>query len=897
MKKIRLFNVILVFSMLLGGATPALAFPGYQTFEPEASIASVWATTQPSIDGSIGLGEWNNSSTINLPHGYVTVMNDHVRLYFLINVMDDNVDNSSRSPLDYFWLSFDKNKDGAITPNVDINYGIETSTGNMRYQYYLGPASWTGLQPSTFSSRARGFGCFFADGSLSFSLFPFRLNCNRHRVWELGIDLSEIGATPGETVKFGLRVSSPNPNFTDDSPANFYTDFSRLHEITLASSRLLLANRLADVSLEDDAIELTQAIQDRDNTLPLVADKRTVARVYADTDGVLSSQPAKVYLYGSQGGVDLPGSPLAMMHFAPSSINRSNKSHTANFFLPASWDQGVVQFSAKVKDLFGNEDSSPPFNKTFTNKEVPVYWIVPINTGTNASPVVVDNATITAQESYLEAIYPVKDVKFVRKPWEAVGPTTVGNSINALNQYYNNALIAWFITVLFTGNQPFELPDQIYGFTPSGGGLSDPVWVGANGKVARGFLGTSLEGTMAHEINHNLDRDATGTWGRHVPNGCGAGGPDSAWPYANDDIQEVGFDTRGSGAALPGTYPDIMSYCQSGSTPTKWISPYRWNALFNNFDTTFVVLSELTQGIQNVLYLTGQVNEDGSGNLNPVLVQPGLPSGDVPPGDYFVQVLDENGKVLAEKSFDAQFIELEPGERITEIYFNFQLPTPVNPARVVLRHMDQVLDEIEISDNAPTVTINSPNGGETWDSGLHTVEWTAADPDGDPLTYNLLYSNDSGATWFPVAAGLTETSYEVDTSMLAGSSMARFKVIASDGYNTAEDISDADFSVSDSAPDVQIISPQQGSLSAPGTTLLLKGEATDAEDEDLPEEAFIWTEGDKPLGMGREVPVTLGPGRHSLTLTVVDSAGNMSTETVEVLIAQRLLLPQMVRGQ
>ena len=32
------------------------------------------------------------------------------------------------------------------------------------------------------SSRCR-------DGSLSFSLFPFRLNCNRHRVFELAIDL------------------------------------------------------------------------------------------------------------------------------------------------------------------------------------------------------------------------------------------------------------------------------------------------------------------------------------------------------------------------------------------------------------------------------------------------------------------------------------------------------------------------------------------------------------------------------------------------------------------------------------------------------------------------------------------------------------------------------------
>ncbi len=895
MRKIRIFHLFLALSLLLGGAVPALAYPASQTVEPEASLTSVWAASPPSIDGSIAFGEWTNTGQINLPHGYVTVANDNMRLYFLINLLGDSGDDTGSSA-DYFWLSFDKNKDGAITPNVDLNYGLTNNTGNLRYQYYLGASSWTGLQPNTFSSRARGFGCFFADGSLSISAFPFRFSCSRHRVWELAIDLSELGVSPGQTVKFGLRTHSPTPAFTDNSPGNFYNNFSSLHTITLAGTGLLRSHPLAQVDLEDDAVELTQAIQDRDNTLPLVQDKRTVARVYAETSGLFISQPVKVYLYGSRGGVDLPGSPLAAFHSAPPNINRSNKSHTANFNLPATWDEGTVQFSARTRDLSGHEDASPAFNKAFTPKEVPVYWIVPINTGTNASPVLPSNSEISSQESYLEAIYPVKDVNFVRKPWQAVGPTTVGNTINVLNQYYNNALLAWFITVLFTGNQPFELPDQIYGFTPSGGGISDPVWIGANGRVARGFRGTSAEGTMAHEINHNLDRDSTGTWGRHTPFGCGAAGPDGAWPYANDDIQEVGYDTRGSGTPLAATFPDIMSYCQSGTLPTKWITPYRWNNLFNTFHTQVIVLAEaVRQNIQDMVYLSGQVNEDGSGSLNPVLVQPGLPSEDVPEGDYVVEVLDGSGKVLASETFQAQFIEIEPGEQITTVYFNFLLPAAEGAAKVVLRHQDQVLDEIEVSANPPTVTLTSPNGGETWDGGVHSIEWTASDPDGDPLTYNLLYTNDGGATWYPIAAGLTETSYEVDAGLLAGGSQARIKVIASDGYHNAEDMSDADFTVTDSAPNAEIISPLDNSVTSPGAPLLLQGYGADVEDEDLPEEAFLWSEGDTVLGMGRELPVNLSPGRHTLTLTVSDSGGNSTTDTVELLVGSTLLLPQMVR--
>lgn len=896
MRTIRIFHLLVALSLLLGGAVPAMASPALQTVEPEASLTSVWAASPPSIDGSIAFGEWNNPSQINLPHGYVTVVNDNVRLYFLINLLGDNGDDTGRLP-DYFWLTFDKNKDGAITPNVDLNYGLTQDTGNLRYQYYLGPSSWTGLQPSTYSSRARGFGCFFADGSLSITGgFPFRFSCNRHRVWELAIDLSELGVQPGQTVKFGLRTHSPTPSFTDNSPANFYNNFSSLHTITLAGSALPRPHPLAQVELEDDAIELTQAIQNRDNNLPLVADKRTVARVYVDTDGVFFSQPVKVYLYGSRGGVDLPGSPLATMHSAPTSINRATKSHTANFTLPPSWDEGTVQFSARIRDLLGNEDASPAFNKAFTPKEVPVYWVVPINTGTNASPVLPSNAEIDSQESYLEAIYPVKDVQFVRKPWQAVGPTTVGNTINALNQYYNNALLAWFITVLFTGQQPFQMPDQIYGFTPSGGGISDPVWVGGAGRVARGFRGTSGEGTMAHEINHNLDRDATGTWGRHTPFGCGAAGPDGAWPYANDDIQEVGYDTRGSGAPIPATFPDIMSYCQSGTLPTKWITPYRWNNLFNTFQTQAMLLAEaVRQDIQDVLYLSGYVNEDGSGTLNPVLVQPGLTSEDVPEGDYVVEVLDSSGKVLASETFQAQFIEIEPDERITTVYFNFLLPAVQGAQKVVLRHQSEVLDEIEVSANPPVVTLTSPNGGETWDGGAHTIEWTASDPDGDPLTYNLLYSNDGGSTWYPIAAGLTETSYVVEAGTIPGGSQARIKVIASDGYHNAEDMSDANFTVTDSAPEAEIISPKDNSVASPGAPLLLQADGSDAEDEALPDEFFLWSEGDTQLGLGRELPVNLAPGRHTITLTVSDSAGNTATDTIEVFVGTKIWLPQMVR--
>ncbi|NJM40827.1 MAG: hypothetical protein HC853_08670, partial [Anaerolineae bacterium] len=378
----------------------------------------------------------------------------------------------------------------------------------------------------------------------------------------------------------------------------FYTDFTKFIDVSLAPTPFLSIAPLAgaSVSLEAKAIEMTQAVQNRDNTLPLVRNKATVARVYARTANVALAQTVRSYLYASNDGTDLPGSPLVIQQSAPTSIDRNNLNHTANFLLPNSWTQGSYTFSARAADRLGNVASSTPINVGFNTRTVPTVWAVPINTGTQQNPNVTTNANIQNQKDYMRAVYPVHNINFVDKPWQDIGPTTVGNTIDRLNTYYNNAAIAWLFTVLFTGKQPFTLPNQVYGFTPSGGGISDPTWFNNGaGKVARGFLGTSSEGTLAHEINHNLDRSNNGTWGRHVPNGCGADGTDPNWPYANRNINEVGFDTRlpwaASGSKLtviPNTDPDLMSYCQSGHLPTKWISPYRWQNLYNTFFAGYV---------------------------------------------------------------------------------------------------------------------------------------------------------------------------------------------------------------------------------------------------------------------------------------------------------------------
>ena len=52
-----------------------------------------------------------------------------------------------------------------------------------------------------------------------------------------------------------------------------------------------------------------------------------------------------------------------------------------------------------------------------------------------------------------------------------------------------------------------------------------------------------------------------------------------------------------------------------------------------------------------------------------------------------------------------------------------------------------------------------PNGGEVLSDPSATFTWTAADPDGDALSYTLEYSTDNGTTWETLAINWNSESF------------------------------------------------------------------------------------------------------------------------------------------
>ncbi len=211
--------IVAIMALLMSFAIPVASVDA----SPE--VISVFPSVPPEIDGVTSGGEWGDAARIELAHGCMLIQNDASNLYLLIDLTGDTHDDPPLEDGDYFWLSFDVDISGAISPrNVDVNYTPYPGTHNLGIQYYEGPGDWTGLE-DTHSQLGAGFGA-----SIN-SRTP-------HRIWELAISLPEIEAVPNGLVRLGLRTYSQNPSFTDDLPANFYNDFSNLVEIALVTAQV-----------------------------------------------------------------------------------------------------------------------------------------------------------------------------------------------------------------------------------------------------------------------------------------------------------------------------------------------------------------------------------------------------------------------------------------------------------------------------------------------------------------------------------------------------------------------------------------------------------------------------------------------------------------------------------
>ncbi|MDH7486716.1 MAG: hypothetical protein QHJ81_10630 [Anaerolineae bacterium] len=433
-------------------------------------------------------------------------------------------------------------------------------------------------------------------------------------------------------------------------------------------------------------------------------------------------------------------------------------------------------------------------------------------------------------------------------------------------------------------------PDHLYGWLPSqafcgngygqvGASMTSPSH-NAWGNDTDGDPSTSrYRRTLAHELEHNYGL-------RHGECDIGLGG--RGFDVANrlvkpDTMLEVMCANRLEREA----WADLDVYWRKYQAWGYYTSP-------TASETGERVLREEPAAAGAYVIASGLVSLNqgqASGELNPLhrvtrTQEPQLPEGQT----FCLEFRAGNGSTLQHNCFDVSFDTDIPGSATTAA-FAFTLPWPDGTETVLLKYGDQVLDQRTASAHAPTVQVLSPNGGENW-NGEQTVSWTASDLDGDPLSFAVLYSRDGGASWMPLTTGLTATSFTFDTTALAGGEQCLVKVRASDGFHTAEDVSDGFFTIPRRPPTATISLPVDGAHYTATDQPTLVGQGHDPEDGILSDAALIWYDGEVLLGNGALLSVgPLTPGRHVITLVARDSDGNTATDSRTVQVGLSVYLP------
>ncbi len=271
------------------------------------------------------------------------------------------------------------------------------------------------------------------------------------------------------------------------------------------------------------------------------------------------------------------------------------------------------------------------------------------------------------------------------------------------------------------------------------------------------------------------------------------------------------------------------------------------------------------------------------------------PSPELPNSPFTLAFLDGSGAVLAEQGFlfnvslplHTHGDDGSDGDPLDILaYFQVTREIPNGSARAEIRFRGTSAWSLSAAGEAPRITILAPTGGETVPPAAELrIRWSSSDADGDALTHTVLFSLDGGATFIPLGLAIRGTEYRWATGASAGSERAVVKVIASDGFHSAEAAS-GELHLGGGEPIALILAPEAGATLVTSRPIVLRGAARAAGGNEVTDEAaFQWsTAGAGPLGSGRSLLAgPLEAGAHTIRLEV-DVAGESASVDLQVVV-------------
>ena len=251
-------------------------------------------------------------------------------------------------------------------------------------------------------------------------------------------------------------------------------------------------------------------------------------------------------------------------------------------------------------------------------------------------------------------------------------------------------------------------------------------------------------------------------------------------------------------------------------------------------------------------------------------------------GDYLVELLAADGKLLVSVSPQvimggACFSEGAPQWADVVSY------VPLHPGarELLFRRKDLEIYRAEITSQPPRLHLAKP---AKLTKDRIKVSWSATHS--KPLSFQVLYLADDGRA-FPLAGGLTESTFTADLRALPGSRRGRLGVLATDGLRSAFERT-GPFRVEEKPPRVWIQSPGSEETLPPDQPVTLSGHAVDVGGLSLPDTGLKWLVDrkqvleDSRLGMAM-----LEPGPHEIVLRYAANGKVVAQQRVQIVIAER----------
>jgi hypothetical protein len=385
-----------------------------------------------------------------------------------------------------------------------------------------------------------------------------------------------------------------------------------------SETRQVFVNVMRTPKLSIARIEVVQVIQRADNSVRLVSDKRTVARVFVDSgvrdfdyglgQGIVPGIVGNVTVYPAGRAYGTPGRPLnaADALAVPGGLRmRANPRHSLTVELPYAELDGQVRLEAQVAVAGHEGDPGGPWKALGSTSVVfnarPRQEVLPFLVADSMwglpAPDLNDLGT-SLQESRKR--YPVDEIGFSLNPaiiratsWSPgasynlthnAGWVLLLNDLQTMIFLFPSTPTGGIRAGLVPANSPLRPLTDASGNPIPPYAVNGMAWPRIGGFAPVFVTQIGLPGTFAHEMGHSIGFNHAPC---PAPGGAGTGGCDTPPSLIDGRLpgrtDEVGFDVP-AGEVIEIGRGELMSYCgDETSCPgaTRWPSIAGWDLLFD----------------------------------------------------------------------------------------------------------------------------------------------------------------------------------------------------------------------------------------------------------------------------------------------------------------------------